>query len=349
MPAFNEAIADCAKATAWSFPGGGVAMSVIDLVVALVVVLVAWNGYRAGFFVEVAGVARIVLGVVAGARFFSSLAAWLNVNTGMPPALNNVTSFVAIFALTQILLTIIYTVTIYPAASFLHMIPVLGGLDRLLGVVPAALEALFWAAFALSTLLLLPISPSLQALITHSTLGNALVVDLSAYEPKLQALLGATTGATLLAITPPATPTEGTVQLHFPANLRLTTDVAAEQIMLAYVNQQRTQRGYAALRLDPTLTAVARAHSADMFQHSYFSHDTPAGRTPFDRMQAAGITYTSAGENIAYAPNVTIADTGLMNSPEHRANILRPQFTRIGIGIVSGGLFEEMYTQDFAN
>ena len=136
--------------------------------------------------------------------------------------------------------------------------------------------------------------------------------------------------------------------MHFPANLHITTDSEAEQTMLTYVNLQRTQRGLAALRLDPALAAVAREHSTDMFQRSYFSHDAPSGETPFDRMHAAGITYTAAGENIAYAPNVTIADTGLMNSPEHRANILRPEFSRIGIGIISGGLFEEMYTQDFA-
>jgi uncharacterized protein YkwD len=324
-------------------------MSAVDLVVVLFVVLVAWNGYRAGFLIEVAGLARIVVGVVAAARFFSLPATWLGANTGLPPVLANLISFIAIFALTQIVLTFVYAVTVYPAVRLLHAIPGLGGIDRLLGIVPAALQALFWAAFALSAVLLLPISPPLQTAITNSRLGNALVVDLSRYEPRLQALLGNATRNTLLYITPPATATEGTVQLHFPANLHLTTDAAAEQTMLDYVNQQRTQRGLAALRLDPTLTAIARTHNADMFQRSYFSHNTPDGHTPFDRMQAAGITYTSAGENIAYAPNVTIADTGLMNSPEHRANILRPQFSRVGIGILSGGLFEEMYTQDFAN
>ena len=137
--------------------------------------------------------------------------------------------------------------------------------------------------------------------------------------------------------------------MHFPAGLPLSTDPSAEATMLAYVNEQRTQRGLAPLRLDPSLTAVARAQSADMFRQSYFSHDAPNGATPFDRMHAAGIRYTMAGENIAYAPTVSIADTGLMNSPEHRANILRPEFTRIGVGVVSGGLFQEMFTQDFAD
>jgi uncharacterized protein YkwD len=323
-------------------------LTIIDGAVILFVLLVAWNGYRTGFLIEVAGLARIAAAVFAAARFFSLPAAWLSANTQLPLALANLTGFIAIFAVTQVLLSIVYAFTVYPAVNALHKIPGLGGIDHLLGIVPAAVQALFWAALALSALLLLPISPPFQTQITQSTFGNALVVDLSSLEPKLQALLGNAARNTLLYITPPATPTEGTVQLHFPPNLRLTTDGPAEQTMFAYVNTQRTQRGLLALRLDPTLTSVARTHSTDMFQRSYFSHNTPDGRTPFDRMQAAGITYTSAGENIAYAPNVNIADTGLMNSPEHRANILNPQFTRIGVGIVSGGLFEEMFTQDFA-
>jgi uncharacterized protein YkwD len=325
------------------------AVTIIDGAVVLFVLLVAWNGYRTGFLIEVAGLARIAAAVFAAARFYSIPAAWLSANTQLPLALANLIGFIAVFVVTQVLVSIVYAFTVYPAVNFLHRVPGLGGIDHLLGIVPAAVQALFWAALALTALLLLPISAQFRTQITQSTLGNALVVDLSSLEPKLQALLGNAAQSTLLYLTPPATPTEGTVQLHFPPDLRLTTDAPAEQTMFAYVNTQRTQRGLAALRSDPSLVAVARAHSTDMFRRSYFSHNTPDGLTPFDRMHAAGITYTSAGENIAYAPNVNIADTGLMNSPEHRANILDPRFTRLGVGIVSGGLFEEMFTQDFAD
>jgi uncharacterized protein YkwD len=231
----------------------------------------------------------------------------------------------------------------------LHALPALGCADRVAGMAPAALQALVWCAFALSLLLLLPINPTVQDAITRSRLGHALVVALSTYEPRLQMLLGNAARDTLLYLTPPSTPTEGTVHLHFPAGLPLAVDRAAEQTMFAFVNQQRQQRGLPPLRLDAALAAVAGEHSADMFRQSYFGHDSPRGLTPFDRMRAAGIRYTVAGENVAYAPNVTIADTGLMNSPEHRANILRREFTRVGIGVVSGGLFEEMFTQDFAD
>jgi uncharacterized protein YkwD len=97
------------------------------------------------------------------------------------------------------------------------------------------------------------------------------------------------------------------------------------------------------------MTEVARRHSVDMFARGYFSHVTPEGRSPFDRMNESGVAYRTAGENLALAPTLTIAHTGLMNSPGHRANILRPEFGRLGIGIVDGGARGLMVTQNFRN
>jgi uncharacterized protein YkwD len=86
-----------------------------------------------------------------------------------------------------------------------------------------------------------------------------------------------------------------------------------------------------------------------MFARGYFSHVTPEGRSPFDRMEAAGVSFRTAGENLALAPTLRIAHTGLMNSPGHRANILRPAFGRLGIGVMDGGPRGLMVTQNFRN
>ena len=104
-----------------------------------------------------------------------------------------------------------------------------------------------------------------------------------------------------------------------------------------------------ALKADPALTAVARQHSKDMFARGYFSHITPGGKDPFDRMREAGITFIAAGENLALAQTLTIAHNGLMNSPGHRANILSPQYGRVGIGIMDGGIYGLMISQEFRN
>jgi uncharacterized protein YkwD len=100
---------------------------------------------------------------------------------------------------------------------------------------------------------------------------------------------------------------------------------------------------------DPELTEVARQHSTDMFGRGYFAHDTPEGLSPFDRMRAADVRFLAAGEDLALAPTLPVAHTGLMNSPGHRENILRPQFGRVGIGIMDGGMRGLMISQEFRN
>lgn len=122
-----------------------------------------------------------------------------------------------------------------------------------------------------------------------------------------------------------------------------------ESQMLELINRERAAAGLEPLEPDPELTEVARRHSADMFARGYFSHNTPEGKDPFDRMRESDVRFRIAGENLALAPALHIAHTGLMNSPGHRANILRPQFGRVGIGILNGGRRGLMVTQNFRN
>ena len=100
---------------------------------------------------------------------------------------------------------------------------------------------------------------------------------------------------------------------------------------------------------DTALRRVARLHSEDMFRRGYFPHYTPEGLSPFDRIRKFKVPFRAAGENLAVAPSLQVAHEGLMNSPGHRANILRPQFGRVGIGIMTGGFHQIMITQNFRN
>jgi uncharacterized protein YkwD len=86
-----------------------------------------------------------------------------------------------------------------------------------------------------------------------------------------------------------------------------------------------------------------------MFARSYFSHISPEGATPFDRIRKAEISFLTAGENLALAQSLHLAHTGLMNSPGHKANILHKSFGRVGIGILDGGIYGIMVTQNFRN
>ncbi len=122
---------------------------------------------------------------------------------------------------------------------------------------------------------------------------------------------------------------------------------STEDSQWIHVNRERAAAGLPALAPDPEMTAVARKHSADMFARGYFAHVSPDGQDPFDRMRRAGVVFRTAGENLALAPTLAIAHSGLMNSPGHRANILRPEFGRLGIGIMDGGMRGLMVTQNF--
>ena len=66
-------------------------------------------------------------------------------------------------------------------------------------------------------------------------------------------------------------------------------------------------------------------------------------------MNKANIEFTYAGENLALAPSTPLAMQGLMNSPGHRANILNPNFKKIGIGVIDGGIYGKMYSQEFTD
>lgn len=132
-----------------------------------------------------------------------------------------------------------------------------------------------------------------------------------------------------------------------PAPTPVSGLTQAEQQMLNLVNQERTSRGLRALQADLEVTRLARLKSQDMINLGYFAHQSPTYGSPFDMMRSAGVTYRTAGENLAGAASVERAHNALMNSPGHRANILNPNYTHIGIGAISGGRYGMMFTQMF--
>lgn len=120
-----------------------------------------------------------------------------------------------------------------------------------------------------------------------------------------------------------------------------------EMQMLQSVNEERRKAGLQPLEIHEGLVKLARLKSEDMIKLGYFSHQSPTYGSPFEMITKAGITYRTAGENIAGAPTVVRAHQSLMNSSGHRANILNKNFTHIGIGIVNGGPYGKMFTQMF--
>ena len=118
-----------------------------------------------------------------------------------------------------------------------------------------------------------------------------------------------------------------------------TGDVAQfVQQVIDLTNAQRSKNGLPALKADSQLNGVAQKKSVDMAQNNYFSHTSPTYGSPFDMMRDFGVTYKSAGENIAQGqrtPQEVV--TAWMNSEGHRKNILSANFTHIGVGYEKSG------------
>ncbi|MFS0787304.1 CAP domain-containing protein [Shouchella sp. 1P09AA] len=125
-------------------------------------------------------------------------------------------------------------------------------------------------------------------------------------------------------------------------------DVSAEeQQMVDLVNSERAQNGLEPLEIDEELTEVARVKAQDMIDNNYFAHESPTYGSPFQMMDHFGITYQTAGENLAGNQTVDSAHTSLMNSQGHRENILSSNYSEVGIGIVDGGPYGKMFVQLF--
>ncbi len=130
-------------------------------------------------------------------------------------------------------------------------------------------------------------------------------------------------------------------------NIPKTNDsvLSYEKEVVRLVNIERKKNGLKELTYDWELSRVARYKSQDMKDKSYFSHTSPTYGSPFQMMKSFGITYRTAGENIAKGqatPEAVVR--AWMNSSGHRANILNSSFTHIGVGYVSSGNY---WTQMF--
>lgn len=108
---------------------------------------------------------------------------------------------------------------------------------------------------------------------------------------------------------------------------------AAEKTAFDLLNADRAKNGLQPLKLNSQLTALGGDYAQDMINRNFFDHTNPEGQTPFDRMQKAGISYVTAGENIAINKDVNAAEVAFMNSAGHKANILNTTYTEVGIGV----------------
>jgi len=146
---------------------------------------------------------------------------------------------------------------------------------------------------------------------------------------------------------PAATPAKPAANTQTPANTASSFGTYEQQVV-DLVNKERAAAGLPALKVNTKLSAVAEKKAEDMRDKNYFSHTSPTYGSPFDMMRQFGVSYSTAGENIAKGQRTPAAVMdGWMNSPGHRANILNSSYTEIGVGYVTDSNGNTYWVQQF--
>ena len=323
----------------------------MDVALVAVCGLLAADGARRGFVPYVSELSAFGLGLGLGFALFEPLGSvlhrWLGVSSGL-----------AGFGSFLLLLALGHAVAVAPvqrlaSRAAARLRPRLRGeVYGAVSAVPALGVAVLVSALVLSALVVLP-GAGYRTLVSGSAFASPIAASTSFMQPPLHQLLVPAGGDSrrLLQSDPVSNPGEDAFyKLKLPANLAVELDAGAEDRMLQRLNAARAEVGVSPLRMDPVLQEAARQHSRDMYDRHYFSHQTPDGKSPYDRLHDLKFRFVTAGENIAFAPDADQAWDSLIHSPDHRANLLNPDFRCVGIGVYKGlGGYEEMFTQEFAD
>ncbi len=321
----------------------------IDIAIVAILVGYAFDGYRRGFLLLLVELFGTVLSFYLAFRFSQPVGAWISGLFTVPEAMHRIVGFFVLWIGTEILY---FAVTSY-LYQFIPKFVRESLFNKVVGVIPSVAKGLVALAIVLTLITALPVQTPLRPAITDSQLGQPIVEQTQLYQQRLMHRYEAQITETLTFLT--TTPVisqkiidHETIKLHF-TTADGTVDPKSEAAMLTLVNQERAKVGLKPLVADAKLREVARAHAKDMLERGYFAHNTPEGIDPFDRMDAAGIAYLTAGENLAFAPTLNLAHIGLMNSPKHKENILYPPFGKAGIGVIDAGIYGKMFVQEFSN
>lgn len=328
----------------------------VDLIIIIVTVFYLLEGWSRGFALGIVDLGGFLLSFFLSLKFYSLAGILLVANFSLPRGIANAVGFLFIGFLVEVIFSAsvnFFYKKIYPKIILRlqkqKLLPYFSLTNRFLGFMPAVGEAIIFVAFILTLLITLPISGVVKKDIVSSKIGKNLVVKTQGIEQTLKSIFGQAVNESLTFLTINPNPeSDERVDLRFTQK-EVKIDEAGESTMLNLVNGERVRYGLRHLSLSFPLRELARDIARDMFARGYFSHYNPEGESPFDRMEKRGIKFSAAGENLALAPNVDLAHQGLMNSSGHRANILSSDFGKVGIGVIDGGIYGEMFVQEFTD
>ncbi len=318
-------------------------MNIIDILLIAIVLFSIYNGYLKGFIVGTLELLMLALGLAGAFMLYPYIADLLEKHWSTLGVWTVPLSFITALIIIRIILSIIVNRILLTIPATAHA----STANRVMGLVPGTINGVIWATIISALLLSVPFSDGLSSKTRDSAIAGKMADKMEWVNDKLSPVFDEAVNKTLnkLTVEPES---EKSISLPFKHNApKVREDLEAK--MLVLVNEERQKAGLKPLKADPEMLVVARAHSKDMFARSYFSHITPEGLSPFVRMKREKVRFLTAGENLALGQTLSICHRGLMNSPGHRANILKSSFGRVGIGILDGGIYGLMITQNFRN
>jgi uncharacterized protein YkwD len=318
----------------------------VDLLILIALVYASYMGTRRGMVLLALEVLSFFtasfLAILGYHALGSALKSWLHVMTG----LSNVAAFITLWVVTELASALLIRFAVLPRIGrHVHLSKV----NRAGGGLLGGFKSAAIITLALSVVQGLPVDSGIKQSLISPAIPSILLASSGNLPNYIADGLGRDVNESVSFFTVKvAAEDDKRIDLGYTTT---TTSIAEkdETDMLNLLNAERKNRGIPILKLNIQARSVARLHSQDMFAKGYFSHINLSGKSPFDRMKAGGVNYDSAGENLALAPNMQQAHTGLMNSPGHKANILSLSYHTVGIGIINAGPYGVMVTQDFTD
>lgn len=311
-------------------------MNWIDGVIGAVIGFYVIEGWEQGIFRLGTSLVSFLTSLWLAVRWHQTVGTFLVEKFGVPPVWRAVLGYAAVAVVGEIVMNELVTWLLTRIPRKIRTAAV----NRWLGATLSAGKGLVIVTLGLLLILALPLKGTVRMDVGQSLIGGWLIGQVEKHGATRQAIR-------FLTIKPASTER---VKLDVvPTATQLQVSEFAQTQMVELVNAERVKAGQPALAVSSVMTNVARAYSLDMFTRRYFSHISPEGLDVGDRLQRAGIPFNIAGENLAYAPDVTTAHQGLMDSEGHRKNILSPEFHRMGMGVIDAGIYGMMFTQVFTD
>ncbi len=318
-------------------------MNWVDAAIIGVVIFFAVEGQKRGFLVQLFDIIGLLVSLVTALTFYTFASQLLTNLLSVPRIGADPIGFLLVWIATEAIFFTLFTGFFKKIFEKTHQTPV----NKYLGFIPSSLNALLLASFLLIFAISLPLNTQQKGDIFKSKIAPHLINSATTLEKPFNNIFGPITKKSFTFLT--VSPTEKECQKLGFSTPSTSTDKTSETVMLEALNKERAKVGSSPLVQEDNIRQIARDYSKDMINRNYFCHYSPEGKDVGDRLSESNVSYATAGENLAFAPNVSTAHAGLMNSPGHKRNILDPAFRKVGIGVVDAGIYGKVFVQVFTN